>query len=83
MDWVNVVSGPWQNRDKTARVELTWVAFWAKSRFPKLLKTLKVEENLKNLWRRPRCAQDKARYRAALRPDSQTAPLILDRKSVV
>ena len=30
---------------------------FAKRRFPRLLKFLKVEVNLKKLWRRPRCAQ--------------------------
>jgi hypothetical protein len=50
-----VVRGPWQNRDKTLRVGPRLGCLRAKSRFPKLLKTLKVEENPEKLGKRSWC----------------------------
>jgi hypothetical protein len=48
---------PYQNRIKTPCPTTTGVANRAKSRFPKLLKILKVERNQKKLWSGSLCAQ--------------------------
>jgi hypothetical protein len=40
---------PWQNPDKTPRLERTWVAFERTADSLKFLKILKVELNLKKL----------------------------------
>jgi hypothetical protein len=63
-----VDEGPWQNRDKTVPVEPTWVAFERKSRFPKLLKNLKVEINERKLWSGLLCAQGRCATRLRYAP---------------
>jgi len=45
------VAKPWQNPWRWGDLGCVW----AKRRFPKLLKTLKVEVNLKRLWSRFGC----------------------------